>query len=37
MGIDPACGSSSFGFVVTQFVDDQAQVVHAEGQSNKLI
>jgi hypothetical protein len=30
MGIDPAYGSSSFGIVVTQFVDGQVQVVHAE-------
>jgi hypothetical protein len=30
MGIDPAYGSSSFGIVVTQFVDGQVQTVHAE-------
>jgi hypothetical protein len=30
MGIDPAYGSSSFGIVVTQFVDGQIQIVHAE-------
>ena len=30
MGIDPAYGSSSFGIVVTQFVDGQVQVLHAE-------
>ena len=30
MGIDPAYGSSSFGIVVTQFVDGQVQIVHAE-------
>ena len=30
MGIDPAYGSSSFGIVVTQFVDGQVQIVHSE-------
>jgi hypothetical protein len=30
MGIDPAYGSSSFGIVVTQFVDGQIQILHAE-------
>jgi hypothetical protein len=30
MGIDPAYGSSSFGIVVTQFVDGQVQVLHAQ-------
>jgi hypothetical protein len=30
MGIDPAYGSSSFGIVVTQFIDGQVQIVHAE-------
>ena len=30
MGIDPAYGSSSFGIVVTQFVDGQIQVLQAE-------
>ena len=30
MGIDPAYGSSSFGILVTQFVDGQVQVLHAE-------
>jgi hypothetical protein len=30
MGIDPAYGSSSFGIVVTQLVDGQVQVVHAD-------
>ena len=30
MGIDPAYGSSSFGIVVTQFVDGQVQILHAE-------
>jgi hypothetical protein len=30
MGIDPADGSSSFGIVVTQFVDGQVQIIHAE-------
>ena len=29
-GIDPAYGSSSFGIVVTQFVDGQVQILHAE-------
>ena len=30
MDIDPAYGSSSFGIVITQFVDGQVQVLHAE-------
>jgi hypothetical protein len=30
MGIDPAYGSSSFGIVVTQFVDGHIQILHAE-------
>ena len=30
MGIDPAYGSSSFGIVITQFVDGQIQILHAE-------
>ena len=30
MGIDPAYGYSSFGILVTQFVDGQFQVLHAE-------
>ena len=30
MGIDHAYGSSSFGIVVTQFVDGQVQILHAE-------
>jgi hypothetical protein len=30
MGIDPAYGSSSFGILVTQCVDGQVQVLHAE-------
>jgi hypothetical protein len=30
MGIDPAYGSSSFGIVVTQFVDGQVQIIHAD-------
>ena len=30
MGIDPAYGSSSFGIVVTQFVDGQVQILFAE-------
>ena len=30
MGVDPAYGSSSFGIVVTQFVDGQVQILHAE-------
>ena len=29
-GIDPAYDSSSFGIVVTQFVDGQLQILHAE-------
>jgi hypothetical protein len=30
MGIDPAYGSSAFGIVVTQWVDDHIQIVYAE-------
>ena len=30
MGIDPAYGSSAFGIVVTQFVDNHIQILHAE-------
>jgi hypothetical protein len=30
MGIDPAYGSSAFGIVVTQFVDGNVQILHAE-------
>jgi hypothetical protein len=30
MGIDPSYGSSSFGIVVTQFVDGHVQILHAE-------
>jgi hypothetical protein len=30
MGIEPAYSSSSFGIVVTQFVDDQVQMIHAD-------
>jgi hypothetical protein len=30
MGIDPAFGSSSFGIVITQWVDNQIQIMHAE-------
>jgi hypothetical protein len=30
MGIDPACGNSAFGIVVTQFVDGIVQILHAE-------
>ena len=30
MGIDPAYGSCAFGIVVTQFVDGQVQIIHAE-------
>jgi hypothetical protein len=30
MGIDPGFGSSAFGVVVTQFVDSQIQLMHAE-------
>ena len=30
MGINPAYGSSSFGIVITQFVDGQVQILHAE-------
>lgn len=30
MGIDPGFGSSAFGVVVTQFVDGQIQILHAE-------
>jgi hypothetical protein len=30
MGIDPAYGSSAFGIVVTQFVDDHVEILYAE-------
>jgi hypothetical protein len=30
MGIDPAYGSSAFGIVVTQWVDNHVQILHAE-------
>jgi Terminase RNaseH-like domain len=30
MGIDPAYGSSAFGIVVTQWVDDHIEIMHAE-------
>jgi hypothetical protein len=30
MGIDPAWGSSAFGIVVTQWVDNHIQILHAE-------
>ena len=30
MGIDPGYGSSAFGVVVTQWVDDHIQILHAE-------
>jgi hypothetical protein len=30
MGIDPAWGSSAFGIVVTEWVDDHIQILHAE-------
>jgi hypothetical protein len=30
MGIDPAYGSSAFGIVITQWVDGNIQIVHAE-------
>jgi hypothetical protein len=30
MGIDPAFGSSAFGIVITQRVDNQIQIMHAE-------
>jgi hypothetical protein len=30
MGIDPAWGSSAFGFVVTQWIDNHIQILHAE-------
>jgi hypothetical protein len=30
MGIDPGFGSSAFGIVVTQWQDQQIQIVHAE-------
>jgi hypothetical protein len=30
MGIDPAFGSSAFGIVITQWVDNQIQIMHAE-------
>jgi hypothetical protein len=30
MGIDPAWGSSAFGIVVTQWMEDHIQILHAE-------
>jgi hypothetical protein len=30
MGIDPAWGSSAFGIVVTQWIDEHIQILHAE-------
>jgi hypothetical protein len=30
MGIDPAYGSSAFGIVVTQWLDNHIQILHAE-------
>jgi hypothetical protein len=30
MGIDPAWGSSAFGIVVTQWIDNHIQILHAE-------
>jgi hypothetical protein len=30
MGIDPAYGSSAFGIVVTQWVDNHIQILHAD-------
>jgi hypothetical protein len=30
MGIDPGYGSSAFGVVVTRWVDDHIQILHAE-------
>jgi hypothetical protein len=30
MDIDPVYGSTSFGIVVTQFVDGEVQILHAE-------
>jgi hypothetical protein len=30
MGIDPAYGSSAFGIVVTQWMDNHIQIMHAE-------
>jgi hypothetical protein len=30
LSIDPAYGSSSFGIVVTQFVDGHVQILHTE-------
>jgi hypothetical protein len=31
MGVDPAYGSSAFGVVVTQWIDNHIQILHAEG------
>jgi hypothetical protein len=31
MGIDPAYGSSAFGIVVTQWMDNHIQILYAEG------
>jgi hypothetical protein len=36
MGIDPAWGSSAFGIVVTQFVDETVQIMHAEEYKARL-
>src|SRR5919197_5952933 len=30
MGIDPAYGSSAFGIVVTQWIDNHIQILHAD-------
>ena len=30
VGLDPAWGSSAFGIVVTRWVDDQIQILHAQ-------
>jgi hypothetical protein len=30
MSIDPALGSSAFGIVITQWVDNHIQILHAE-------
>ena len=30
MGIDPAYGSSAFGIVVTQWIDNHIHILHAE-------
>jgi hypothetical protein len=36
MGIDPACGSSAFGIVVTQWADGIVQILHAEEVINNV-